>query len=99
MFLLVLVGGSLFASNADALRVSVNPSVTFRSSNRACYQCPQRVVTTTPVMEVRSYVDPRTGYEYFYEQPVYERRVVNYYYPPQYYRSTGTDFQLRFNFR
>jgi hypothetical protein len=98
-FSLLLVGSALFTTNADALKVSVSPSVTFRSSNQTCYPCAQRVVTGAPVMEVRSFIDPYTGRRYYQEYPVYPARVVNYYYPPARYHSHGTDFQLQFRIR
>lgn len=96
LFLVVLSGCALFATNADALKVSVSPSVTFRSSNQTCYPCVRQVVTAPPVMEVRRYIDCY-GRECFYEVPVYPcRRVVNSYYYPQSYYSQGTDFALQF---
>lgn len=94
-FILALLAGSaFFATNADALKVQVSPSVTFRSSNHACYPCVQRVVAA-PVMAVRPFIDPYTGYTYYYETPVY----TNYYYPVRHYHSHGTDFQLQFRVR
>ncbi len=95
LFLILFAGCALFVTNADALRVQVNPSVTFRSSNQTCYPCAQRVIVAPPVMAVRPYVDPYTGYTYYYQTPVYQQ----YYYQPQHYHSHGTDFQLQFRFR
>jgi hypothetical protein len=90
LFLIVLSTCALVTTNAEAFRVSVFPSFTFRSSNS--YPCRQ-VVAPAPVMQVHSYIDCY-GRQCFYEVPVYPYgRVVNSY-PQSCYR--GTDFQLQF---
>ncbi len=95
IFLTALVGScAFFATPAEALKVQVLPSVTFRSSQQTCYPCPTRVVTR-PVTQVHHYYDPYTGQEYIYHCPgtTYHRVA----YPCcQQYRTQGTDFQLQF---
>ena len=95
IFLIMLASCGFIATQADALKVSVFPSFTFRSSNHASYPV-QRVVHEAPYMELRSYIDPYTGCEYFYEVPVYRTRVVTY---PQRCHSHATDFSLGFSIR
>lgn len=84
-------------SEAEALKVKLEPSITFRQSNRRSYHRPKRVVRQ--YQDVHYYHDPYTHYDNYYYYPV-TREYVEYY--PSYRNrsySRGTDFKLKFKFK
>lgn len=109
----LLATSSIAAFNpnqAEAVKLKIEPSVTFRSSRERTYVVPERVpVARVPVrtarVPVRYYPAPAPRREviYYPEEYVYDD-VYYYYYPeyrPTYYntRTSGTDFGLTFKLK
>jgi hypothetical protein len=90
----IALGSSLIPSAAEALKVQVQPNITFWQSSARTYAPPRQVVRE--YHHGYYYNNPYPNYYYYY--PVQE--VVEYYpvNPPPVY-STGTDFALKFRFR
>ena len=91
------LGLGFVPSEAEALKVKLEPSITFRQSYKRNYRRPRRVVHH--YQEVYQYHDPYTHEDYYYSYPV-ARDYVEYY--PSYRkprRSAWTDLQLKFKFK
>jgi hypothetical protein len=97
----VLFSGTMVAlfspQKAEALKLKIEPSISFRQSFGQTYYTPAPVY-----MRETAYVDyfvedcPYCQTVYYYESPGY------YYYPAAYpvpMRSSGTDFQLNFKLK
>ena len=91
------LGLSFAPSEAEAFKVKVEPSLTFRQSNTRTYNRPRRVVRH--YQDVQYYHDPYTHHDHYYYYPV-TREYVEYYPPYRNHQHTsGTDFQLKFKFK
>lgn len=83
-------------SQAEALKIKVEPSVIFRQSFDRTFVRPVYVPPPTPVYELRSFVDPVTGELHQMYVPCAPRVLVG---DRFYSRTFGTDYQLGFRFR
>lgn len=118
--LLLIFGSAALASttipsHAEAVRLRVEPSITFRQSHTRMYPGPVAVPAPAPVHVVPGYrqpvryvVDPYTNDLYPYIPPYESCGYIDYYSPysyyyypayPTHYRTTGTDFGLKFKFK
>jgi hypothetical protein len=89
---------ALLPSQAEALKVKFEPSVTFRNSYNSGYYNPGRVVRQH-YDEVHVYHDPYTHSDHYYYYPMTQEYIE--YYPSHRsgFFSSGTDFNLKFKFR
>lgn len=100
---------ALIPNQAEAVKLKIEPSVTFRSSHDRTHVVPTRVTAArVPVRAARVPVGyyaptPRREVIYYPDDYVYGYEDVYYYYPeyPTYYRShtSGTDFGLTFKLK
>ncbi len=82
---------------AEALKINVEPSVTFRQSYDRVYVQPRRIVRP-PCFELQEFIDPVTGGIHYVYVPCQQRVIVG---QPNHFRarSAGTDYQLRLRLR
>lgn len=93
-----LAGLFFSSSDAEALKVNFEPSITFRNSYVREYPQPPRIVRHYHE-EVHPYRDPYTGQVFYYSYPVMRDYVEYPSYYPHRYHSTGTDVGFKFKFK
>lgn len=97
LYIGISVGTCLVPSQAEALKMKFEPSITFQNSFFTGDQRPVRV--TRQHYDVYHYYDPYTETDYYHHYPVVQN-VVKYY--PQHrahHHAQGTGFNLKFKFK